>query len=193
MLSQTYRNLELFVVDDASTDHTKAVVESFDDRRLRYIRLDTNSRAAAARNVGIRASSGQFLAFQDDDDEWLSHKLERQVASLMRAPGEVGLNMCSFRRVDEAGESYVGGERYLHYLDFDDYFVANDFSLISTPNLLLRRNVIDKVGLFDERFQSLDDWEFALRIFDAFRYEHLDEALRHRFEDRERLDLRATA
>src|SRR5690349_21057547 len=61
VLDQTYRNLELFVIDDASTDNTPAVVRRFDDPRLHYIRLEKNSRAAAARNVGIKASKGELL------------------------------------------------------------------------------------------------------------------------------------
>jgi glycosyltransferase involved in cell wall biosynthesis len=177
VLGQTYANLELIVVDDASTDDTADVVQSFGDARLRYLRLDRNSRAAAARNVGIRAARGELLAFQDDDDEWLPQKLERQVAAMAKAPADVGLILCSFRRVDESGESRFGSHAWERNLDFALCPSYNDFSLISTPNWLLKREVLTRAGLFDERLKSLDDWELALRIFDVCRYVHLDEDL----------------
>lgn len=177
VLRQSYARLELIVVDDASTDATPEVTRGFSDARLRYVRLDRNVRAAAARNIGIRGSSGEFVAFQDDDDEWLPTKLERQVAALMAAPADVGLILCGFRRVEPNIVWHVGGEGYVRRLDFSRYFGDGDFSLISTPNWLVRRRVLDQVGLFDERLRSLDDWELGLRILSACRLQHLDEEL----------------
>jgi glycosyltransferase involved in cell wall biosynthesis len=177
VLGQSYRNLELLVVDDASTDNTPDVVKSIDDARLRYIRLDQNRRAAAARNIAIKAARGELLAFQDDDDEWLPQKLERQVASLMRAPAEVGLNIGGFQRVSSFGERYIGGAAEVQKLDFSQCPACVDFALISTPNWLLRKSVLERSGVFDEQLKSLDDWELAMRLLDHTRLEHLDEAL----------------
>lgn len=177
VLGQTYRNLELFVVDDASTDDTPAVVRGIADPRLRYLRLEKNSRAAAARNVGIKASRGELLAFQDDDDEWLPQKIERQVAAMLEAPAEVGLVLSGFKRIDEWGERTFSGEQFLRQVDFKSAFWERDYSLISTPGWLLRRSVLDRIGGFDERFKSLDDWELSVRIFDACAVRQIDEVL----------------
>ena len=76
VLSQSFTDLELIVVDDGSTDHTRELVESIKDNRLRYI-YQKNAGACAARNKGIDAAEGEFIAFQDSDDVWLKEKLAR--------------------------------------------------------------------------------------------------------------------
>src|SRR5262245_49867936 len=77
VLRQTVTDFELIVVDDASTDGTEALVGSIRDSRVRYIKCRNGVGASAARNIGIRAARGRFVAFQDSDDEWLPAKLER--------------------------------------------------------------------------------------------------------------------
>lgn len=79
VLEQTYNDFEVIIVDDASTDNTENVIKSFDDARIKYIRHDKNKGAAAAWNTGIRASKGEYIAFQDSDDEWAEDKLEKQM------------------------------------------------------------------------------------------------------------------
>ncbi|MGB3624622.1 MAG: glycosyltransferase family 2 protein, partial [Henriciella sp.] len=81
VLRQSYTNLELIVVDDASTDDTKAVLSSINDPRMRVITYEFNRGCAAARNIGARDARGEYLAFQDSDDEWLADKLSKQVAA----------------------------------------------------------------------------------------------------------------
>lgn len=80
VLNQTYKNFEVIVADDASTDDTAEIIKTFKDDRIRYIRHESNAGAAAARNTGIKASRGEYVAFQDSDDEWLPEKLEKQMA-----------------------------------------------------------------------------------------------------------------
>ncbi|MCG8451364.1 MAG: glycosyltransferase, partial [Pirellulales bacterium] len=81
VLEQTYRNLELIIVDDNSPDHTGGVVQSLmaEDNRIRYIRNETNLHAPGSRNVAIQQAQGEFVAFLDDDDEWMPQKLELQM------------------------------------------------------------------------------------------------------------------
>lgn len=79
VLNQTYKNWELIIVDDCSNDNTVNVVKSFKDERIRILILDQNSGAAAARNKGIEAAAGEFLAFLDSDDLWTKEKLEKQL------------------------------------------------------------------------------------------------------------------
>ena len=77
IFSQTYSNIEIIIVDDASCDDTGNVVESFMDDHIHYIRHDKNQGGSASRNTGIRSAKGSFIAFLDDDDEWLPEKLEK--------------------------------------------------------------------------------------------------------------------
>ena len=91
VLNQTYRNIELLVVDDCSTDNTSQILENLKDSRIKYIRLEKNSGACTARNKGIEYASGEFIAFNDSDDLWLPEKLERQLAFLKENNADIVL------------------------------------------------------------------------------------------------------
>jgi teichuronic acid biosynthesis glycosyltransferase TuaG len=101
--AQTLADWELLVADDASTDHTAAIVEAaaVADSRIRLIRLERNGGVARARNAALSAARGRFVAFLDSDDLWLPQKLERQLA-FMRAQ-DAAVSYTAFRRVDETG------------------------------------------------------------------------------------------
>jgi glycosyltransferase involved in cell wall biosynthesis len=79
VLNQTYRNIELIVVDDYSTDNTEQVVNSLEDCRVQYVKNTSNKGLSYSRNLGVMKSLGKFVAFLDDDDEWLPEKLEKQL------------------------------------------------------------------------------------------------------------------
>jgi glycosyltransferase involved in cell wall biosynthesis len=176
VLAQTHRALELIVVDDASTDHTPDVVATCDDSRLRYVRLERNRRAAAARNVGIRLARGELVAFQDDDDIWLIDKLRQQVARMKTAPLNVVLCLCGHFWVSDAEVRIVGNPEVFTGLDFRRGPLGG-FGLIATPSWLVRRASLERAGLFDERMQSLDDWELALRLKQLGNFQFVDKPL----------------
>lgn len=96
VLSQTYKDFELIVVDDGSTDNTEALIKNIIllDKRVKYLKLQTNSDVCKARNTGILASSGKYIAFQDSDDEWLPEKLMKQVEIIKTQPEDVGMVYC---------------------------------------------------------------------------------------------------
>ena len=79
VLNQTYKNIELIVVDDCSTDNTEEILKSINDSRIKYVKLEKNSGACIARNKGIELSTGEFIAFNDSDDLWITTKLEKQL------------------------------------------------------------------------------------------------------------------
>ena len=106
VLDQTYRNLELIVVDDGSTDHSAALIGDVKDARLRYVKLTRNRGQAAARNVGISESRGDLIAFQDSDDTWQSDKLEQQVNVLAANPEIAGV-YCDLLRIPRVGKPFV--------------------------------------------------------------------------------------
>jgi glycosyltransferase involved in cell wall biosynthesis len=167
VLAQTYRNLELIVVNDASTDHTREALAAVPDPRVRVIHREKNAGAAAARNAGIAAARGDLVSFQDDDDFWLVQKLEKQVAALAAAP-EAAWCLCGYIRIARHRNDYIGGAFHFKELDFSRGmgWSRPDYSLIATPSWLVRLSAFGRVGVFDERLRSWDDWELGLRLFD---------------------------
>ena len=115
VLSQTYADIELIVVDDGSTDNTQFVLESINDPRLRNIRID-NSGVSTARNTGLDAARGDFIAFIDADDIWMKDKLKRQM-DLVKDHPSVGLVFSDFARFNESGEFKNTLFSYLPELD----------------------------------------------------------------------------
>jgi glycosyltransferase involved in cell wall biosynthesis len=111
VLTQTLQDFEIIVVDDASSDHTAEVAYMFADQRIKYIRHDANLGVAAARNTGIVNSRARYIAFLDDDDEWLPEKLARQLKRLHSSPTNVGAIYTSSLRVDRRSGRVVAQER----------------------------------------------------------------------------------
>lgn len=103
VINQTYTNWELIIVDDCSKDNTEEVVKKYtdNDKRIRYIRLETNSGAAIARNTGIEMAIGEFIAFLDSDDLWLNVKLEKQL-EFMNSHG-YNFSCTAYMQIDEQG------------------------------------------------------------------------------------------
>ena len=91
VLDQTYTDFEIIVVDDASTDETRDVIAGFTDPRIRSIRREQSGGTSAARNAGISVARGEYMAFLDDDDEWLPYALENLLSILEATPSTVGL------------------------------------------------------------------------------------------------------
>ena len=91
VLAQTYEDYELIIVDDCSTDDTPDVIRTFVDSRIRVVRHAENTGQSAAINTGIRLARGEYIAFLDDDDEWVESKLLRQVRALDESDPRVGL------------------------------------------------------------------------------------------------------
>lgn len=176
VLAQTYRNLELLVIDDCSPDETPQVMAEFDDPRVRYIRLERNQRAARARNIGIEAARGELIAFQDDDDVWLINKLARQVECLQNAPADVGLCIAGYLRCFADRADYIGGHDRFGRMDFRQGPLRG-FALIATPGWLVRRDCLARSGGFDPAMRSWDDWELAYRLSKVCRFCHVDEPL----------------
>lgn len=163
VLAQTLADLELIVVDDASTDGTARVAAGYADPRVRLLRHDANRRAAAARNTGIRAARGRYVAFLDSDDAWFPDKLAVQVADLEAAPPDVGASCTGYRIVD-GKRTY---DKVPTLLTYRQIFMGCDLGPGST--LMVRRTVFDRVGLNDEGFYRYEDWDWVLRYARAFR------------------------
>jgi glycosyltransferase involved in cell wall biosynthesis len=166
----------LIVIDDGSTDDTDEVVRGFDDDRIKYLRHDENRGTPAARNTGIAEAEGDFVAFQDSDDEWLSTKLKKQMRAFGQAPSDVGVVYTGMLRIVD------GERRYIPYSSVErtEGDIRRSLSrqnFIPTQVATVRRKCFDEVGDFDENAWPLSDWELWIRISKRFQFELVDEAL----------------
>ena len=173
VLTQSYSALELIVVDDASTDETEAIVRGFDDARISYLRHENNRGGGAARNTGLERARGEFLAFQDSDDRWISDKLERQIAFLHERP-EVDLVWSPYRRGDSGTLHPAEPERAPRGNILSPLLRAN---FIGTPTIVARRGCYERSGGFDERLPRFQDWEWMIRVAAQAQVDHLNDPL----------------
>lgn len=165
ILQQSYTDFELLIVDDGSTDNTDIVVETMQDDRIRYLKMPENKGVAAARNEGIRQAEYDYIAFQDSDDYWKPDKLEKQMEFLIQSP-EIGLLYCPYECQKADGSTILVPD---HNIPSEEkqgniyqYMLLRN--TIGTPGVLVRRQCLEKSGLFCENLTCLEDWELFLRI-----------------------------
>ncbi len=170
VLDQTYRNFELIIVDDGSTDNTEEVVASFTDDRIRYIKKNNEGHAGKTRNVGLENARGEYIAFLDDDDVWLPEKLELQIKTMMEHPEF----KASYTLYSIVG---TGEQRKIHMHPKQNLQQGNIFNdlikygaIVCTPSICLHKDVIKKVGKFAEipELRSGQDYDLWLRIAHVF-------------------------
>lgn len=183
VLDQSFRDLELIVVDDGSSEDIQAALAPLEDPRVVYHRQPRNGGASAARNAGLLLARGRYIAFQDSDDLWLPGKLERQVALLESLPAQVGvvtggkiLYGCDAARNYGPGKTvYAPDPSRPLRLDEDQvrrFLVENRISL---QNTLFRRTCVPFEHWFDPRARANADWEFTIRLVQHTKvYEALD-------------------
>jgi glycosyltransferase involved in cell wall biosynthesis len=191
VLNQTLQGYELIIVDDGSTDRTKEVCEPYlENSRVHYI-FQANAGPAKARNTGIEASSGEFICFLDDDDVWKPIKLQRQIQFIdnqLHDLGNWGMVFTWAELIDAQGNiiGYRGHRQegaIYKYLLFENIIDA-------TSSVLIKREVFDKIGLFDETFKQCEDWDMWLRIAKDYYIYHVKDYLVRYREHESRLSSR---
>lgn len=164
-LAQTYPSgsLEVIVVDDGGSDDTRAVLDREFGSRVRYLRK-ANGGVSAARNFGMTAARGAYLALLDDDDEWLPTKIERQV-ELLEARPEIGLVVTDVERMDEHRRGFEVFRRR-DAIPEDGWvlpWVLRNPSLVPA-SAMFRREVFEVTGGFDASLRTAEDLDFHLRV-----------------------------
>lgn len=162
---QTYPYLEIIIVDDASKDNTREVVESFSDPRIRYIRHDTNRGGSAARNTGIRAATGKFIAFLDDDDEWEPEKTEEQLEVLQ----DYDVVACTSDGIGDDLPKY-NTKKTVELEDLQRGPWGGTGVLMAKANIL-------KQTMFDEKLPRGQDWDLFIRIVLKHKIAYLNKPL----------------
>lgn len=179
IVRQTYPAWEVIVVDDGSTDGTVRTVDSYHDKRVRCIRSDRNAGAQAARNTGIRAAKGEWIAFQDSDDTWAPEKLERQVAALAAVGFDPMTVVHTNGRVDrEDGSTAPFYAPDVVKIDGADVRRSTlEESKVLFPTILASKTALTGIGLLDENVVAHQEWDTSIRLGAVCRFLFIDEPL----------------
>lgn len=161
VLAQTETRIELIIVDDASTDNTPDVIAQLVsvDCRIKCVRNDSPAGGGGARNVGIRAGVGQWVAFIDDDDEWLPQKLELQLARLACNPEAVACS-CGYEQHFPSGK--IKKIQLRDHPSLDDLLIGS--VLGGASMCICSRRVLEEIGAYDTSLRSGQDWDLWTRL-----------------------------
>jgi glycosyltransferase involved in cell wall biosynthesis len=176
VLAQTYREIEVIVVDDASTDDSAAIVERLAaaDSRVRLIRQAQNGGAAQARTAGVAAARAALIAFQDSDDNWLPDKLEAQMRLFVSLPEAYVAVFCPeiiYGRDGEGRHKRYGPRRAacvpgpglaIESGDLSGHFLRANIATLQS--MLIKKAAFEAAGGFDLRLRNNEDWDFNIRL-----------------------------
>jgi glycosyltransferase involved in cell wall biosynthesis len=171
VLSQSYLNIELIVVNDGSTDRSDDILKQFVNK-IRYI-TTTNKGVSHARNIGIEQSTGDWIAFCDADDEWFNDKIERQISA-------IGDSYWSYTDSYYVGLYYKHGTKRSDLSKLYDGLIFDELcfeNLITTSSVLIKKSVLKEFGKFNENSKALEDWELWLKIARKYPIKLVDKPL----------------
>jgi glycosyltransferase involved in cell wall biosynthesis len=183
VLRQSYKNYELIVIDDGSSDNTAEIVLTFKqkDSRLMLINLSKNGGLSNARNEGCRIARGEYIAFLDSDDLWLPEKLRKQIDFHLSNP-DIHISHADYHFFDTAGIH----KRPLKYLidlkkDKEGYIYPQICykNTIGVLTVMLRKDLLNDVGLFDTSLKTMEDQDLWVRIGKKKKFGYINEALAH--------------
>ncbi len=170
--NQTYKNIELIVVDDNSSDNTKEIIFSLEIPNLKFLTHEKNLGAPAARNTGIKNCTGDFIAFMDDDDMWHPEKIERQLNYLIQNP-KVDAVFCEFKYVLK--NKFYYPDKIMFDSNLLDLSLNRSLGSFSLP--LIKKNCIDVTGLIDINLPSCQDWDYWIRLVQNFNLKKISDCL----------------
>jgi len=173
VVTQTYTNLEIIVIDNASTDNIEEIVKNFNDNRIKYLRHDENRGGSAARNAGIKNATGEYISFLDDDDEILPEKIQRQIYKFKTSSAEVGIIYC--------GASYFcdGKEVKKHIPRHRGNLFREILKkcIMASPTPLIKKSILLKTNLYDVSLPSCQDWDLWIQISQLCEIDFIDDIL----------------
>lgn len=170
VLAQTFQDFEIIIIDSSKDDATNDLVGSYHDQRLKYMhdqKVDGWRGVSHGRNIGIGASRGVFIAFLDDDDEWLPKKLEMQLEKFNDP--SVGLVYCDYNLVSDEIIVRTVGPRF----NGNVYSEALRACFVLPSLAIVRRDTLDSSGLFDESLEYVEDWDMWIRVASISNFDYV--------------------
>ena len=165
--SQTYLNWEIIISDDGSTDNTQEFVKKFidQDKRIRFVRNEINQGAQAARNRGIKAAQGEWIAFLDSDDQWLPDSLEKRLNAAKQENATVVHSGAYIQHKDKPLEIY-------HLPRWKGYIYKDVLGKEGPtfPSLLIEKAALEKIGYLDEQVVAYQEWDTSIRLAKFFSF-----------------------
>ena len=182
VMEQTHRKVEIIVVNDypedkESVEKIRKMITGLQDDRIQYIVHERNGGACKARNTGIEASTGEFIALLDDDDEWLPKKLELQLQGF--TSDEVGMVYSPFYNKTDDSDGVITIRQTKSGDLLEELLLDNCIGGSSMTTM--RREVFDRCGMFDENLQSSQDYDMWVRIAEKYKVNYVGEPLTRRF------------
>ena len=177
VLNQTFKNLEIVVVDDGSTDNTEEILKKIKDERLKYIKLTQNNGASYARNIGIKNAIGQFIAFQDSDDIFYPYKLEKQLKNIINKNSN--FDFCKIKVFFNTSFTYfvpnIAQEKSILKGDIFTELISRG-NFISNQAILIRKKFLINY-LFDVKLPRLQDYDLILRMIPKVKISYTEDVL----------------
>ncbi len=175
VLNQTYKDIEILVIDDCSTDNTEEIVRNLNEDKITYIKHTRNKGGGGARNTGIRLAKTGYVAFLDSDDEWLPEKIEKQLEVFHQSNDNLGLVYTGFQFIDEYGtikKQTIPKERGDISLK-----ILEGNCLGTTSTVLVRNKYLRGINGFDESLPSCQDWDLYIRLSTLCTFDFIEEPL----------------
>lgn len=189
VLVQTWKDAEIIIIDDGSTDDTQGVLSQFANRSNLTCLHQDNAGPAQARNVGIKAATGDYIAFLDCDDIWFPDKLETQV-TILREKSQSGLVHANYEVIDRMGRVIQHAKAGQSCDSLHKAFSGGHAPLLSTT--VVSRVLLERVGGFDSKLWVSEDSDLILRLYDVVKFECVDRTLVHKFQQAQHNDAKPT-
>ena len=176
VLNQSFKYIEVIIIDDGSTDNTKNKIKHLKDKRIKYIKLNKTKGANYARNIGIKLAKGKFIAFQDSDDIYHVDKLEKQIKNIYKYKSD--FDFCKVCLHKKRKKFFYPKEEIIQKIKKINLFdvLISEGNFISTQSILIKKAYIDNC-LFDTKFPRLQDYDLVLRMIPKVKVSFTNEAL----------------
>ncbi len=179
VLAQTFQDVEMIIIDDGSRDNTQTVLDRLSKQPNIRCYSQGNSGPAHARNTGIQAARGEYIAFLDCDDIWMPDKLEAQVA-ILRGTSKPGLVHSDYDVIDPTGKVIQHAKAGESADPLHIAFTGGQAPLLSTA--IMSRALLEQVGRFDPELWVSEDADLILRLYEVTAFEWVDRVLVHKFQ-----------
>ncbi len=181
IFNQTFKDFEILIIDDASTDNTEQVIQEMNHPQIRYFKLEKNGGQCIARNFALQHVKGEFVAFLDSDDEWLPEKLEKQVALFDNGSDRMGGAYGNSYTTDAIKDETVLIKTENYRGNIHDKFLAG-FCPPTPSMFMVKREALERVNGFDEKLLTFVDLDLWMRISEHYDFDYVDDPVIIKYE-----------